>query len=139
MFTGIQSSEIDALADKLVPLIEKPLKRTDAWKYYTPWNVLHKCRNKDWQCWVAMTEKVDCVFITYISEFPTGYRSFVVYLVGGEKINTWLDAAWNTLKEYAKAMGCKEINWFGRKGWTRALESVEKAPIQKHLRFSVEL
>lgn len=140
MFTGIRSKEVPIYWDSLAKLIEKPLQRTDAGKYYTANDVLWKCVNKEWQCWVALSDTdIDCVFITYVASFPTGYRSFVVYLVGGSQIDKWLLEAWTTLKEYARASKCSEINGMGRKGWLRALKKVESEPIEEHIRFSVEL
>ena len=138
--TGLQRDEIPAYWDLLVPLIEKPLKRTGADKYYEPDDVLWKCISKAWQCWIAWSnDRIDCVFITYITEHPTGFRSFVVYLVGGSRIDSWLDNVWPTFKAYAKENGCGEINGLGRKGWLRKLKEVEDAPLEEHLRFSVRL
>lgn len=139
-FTGVMPEDISLYWDDLCRLIEKPLKKTDADKYYTPDDVLWKCVNKDWQCWISWHDKqIDCVFITFIQEYPTGYRSFVIYLVGGERINDWLSQAWSVFKDYAKANGCGEIVGMGREGWLRALKKVETNPIEPLLRFSVRL
>lgn len=139
-FTGIRSQDVRQYADLLAPLISKPLKRTDAGKYYSVQDVLDKCASAEWQCWIAWHGlTIDAVFVTYIAPFPTGFRSFVVYLVGGSNIDEWLDVAWVTFKAYAKQSGCGEINGLGRPGWTRALRRVEDKPIEKHLRFSVEI
>lgn len=139
-FTGIRSQDVGRYADLIAPLISKPLRRTDAGKYYSVQDVLNKCSSADWQCWIAWHEDtVDCVFVTYIAPFPTGFKSFVIYLVGGSNIDQWLAEAWATFKAYAKANGCGEINGLGRHGWTRALKRVESDPITEHLRFSVEI
>lgn len=139
-FTGFQINDIGMYWDELCELLEKPLKKTDAEKYYTPDDVLWKCIDKKWQCWVAWSEnKIDCVFITYITEYPTKYRSFVIYLVGGSKINDWLVTAWDAFKDYAKENFCGEINGMGRKGWLRKLKEVEENPLEEHMRFSVRL
>ena len=138
--TGLKSDEIPAYWDLLVPLFEKPLKRTGADKYYDADDVLWKCVNREWQCWIAWSnDRIDCAFATYIVEHPTGFRSFVVYLVGGSRIDTWLDQVWSTFKAYAKENNCSEINGLGRKGWLRKLKEVEDGPIDEHLRFSVRI
>lgn len=138
-FTGIPSHDVWRFRDQLAPLVEKPLKRTDAGRYHTVESVLEKCANADWQCWVAFSDNIDCVFVTYMTDFPTGMRSFVVYLVGGTNIDHWLVEAWGTFKEYAKQNGCGEVVGMGRKGWLRALEKVEGKPLETHIRFSVEI
>lgn len=139
-FTGLLSNQVPIYWDTLSNLLEKPLKKTGADKYYTADDVLWRCVNKDWQCWIAWHEdKIDCAFVTYITPYPTGFRSFVIYLVGGNKIDEWLSQAWNVFKDYAKANNCEEIVGMGRKGWLRELEKVEDAPLEPMLRFSVRI
>jgi hypothetical protein len=138
--TGLQPDEIPVYWDVLVPLVQKPLDRMGADKYYTADDVLWKCVGERWQCWIAWSnDKIDCCFITYVVEYPTGFRSFVIYLVGGSRIDSWLDLAWNTFKAYAKEKGCGEISGMGRHGWLRELKKVEPDPIEEHLRFSVRI
>jgi hypothetical protein len=139
MFTGLQADEISKFWDELVVLLDKPLKKTNARKHYSPEDALYKCMDRDWQCWVAFTTEIDCVFITYIETYPTGHKNLVIYLVGGSKIDSWLQEAWETFKDYANFHQCKQIVGMGRKGWLKMLKKVEDNDFEEHLTFSVEV
>lgn len=138
-FTGIPSNEIHFYWHDLCSLLRKPLHRTPAGRYYAPEDVLMKCMDKKWQCWVAWGEVIECVFITYLRDYPTGYKEFCIYLVGGQRIDEWLQIAWERFKMYAIENDCDEMVGFGRKGWLRKLKSVEPADFEQHLSFSVKV
>ena len=138
-FTGLDSEDIACHWDELCKLFEKPLKRTGADRLYEPDDVLWKCANYDWQCWAYIDSTIKCAFATYIEEYPTGAKNFVVYLVGGTDIDEWLNIAWPVFKEYAKAHGCDRLGGMGRKGWLRAIRRIENQPLHEDMMFSVEI
>ncbi|MCP4089615.1 MAG: hypothetical protein GY746_07460 [Gammaproteobacteria bacterium] len=139
--TGLSSDQIHHYADQLATLLVKPLERTGADKYYAPYDVLAKCVNREWQCWAACSEKdkIDCIFITAIIPFPTGYREFSISLVGGSNIDMWLPQAWGLFKDYAKTHQCDAMTGGGRKGWLKVLQSVEAGNFKRKLKFVVEI
>jgi hypothetical protein len=139
MLTGLDRADIADHWDELAELIAKPLKKTETEHLYTPDDVLWKCVETDWQCWASVSNKIDCVFITYITPYPTGYKTFTVYLVGGHRIHTWLEEAWNLFKAYAKHNNCSEIIGMGREGWLRVLPKVEENEFRERLTFSVRI
>ena len=136
-FIGIGAEEIPTLAGQLIPLIEKPLQKMDAAKYFTAEHVIEKCLSRDWQCWVAGQGRIDAIFITYIDMYPTGYKTLTIFLIGGEKMPQWFDMGWDILKRFGQAHGCKEIIGLGRKGWIRALK--DKGEINERLNFAVKI
>ena len=138
-FSGIIPEDIPKYWDELANLLEKPLAKTDSAKYYTPDDILWKCVNQDWQCWIAWSDKIDAVFTTYVSTYPTGYKTFTINFVGGEKMYEWLPTAWNTFKAFADENSCNEIVGLGRRGWLRALTKVEDSKFEEKLTFSVEI
>jgi hypothetical protein len=138
--TGLMPEQIIFYQDQLKELIEKPLKKTGD-EYYLPEHVIQKCITFEWQCWVACSEaeKIDCVFITYITVYPTGHKEFTVFLVGGEKIEQWLKQAWELFKKYAKAHQCKKIVCMGRKGWRRELIKIDSGKLEEQYAFTIEV
>lgn len=139
MFTGLLIEDINANWHELCELLKKPLEKTEATQYYTPEHVLWKCIDEKWQCWAAVTDQIDCVFITYVTTYPTGYKTFTIYLVGGSKIDTWLEEAWNTFKSFAKHHHCGELVGMGRKGWIKTLKKVESNELDEKFTFSVRI
>jgi len=139
--SGLLPEHIRSYQDQLINLIQKPLERTGADKYYSANDVLDNCIKQEWQCWVACSqaEIIDCVFITHITPHPTGYKEFTIYLVGGRNLGKWLPQAWGLFKRYAKAHGCKGMAGGGRKGWLRALKRVEHNEFEHQLNFTVEI
>ncbi len=123
--TGIPSHGLTLYWPKVEPLVKKALVKMDLSKYLTTTDVLLKCLNRDWQCWVSPDkENIDTVGITYIEAYPTGLNRLVIHLVGGESMDRWLVGGWETMKAYAKAHDCVEISIAGRKGWERVLQKV---------------
>lgn len=138
VFTGLDAKEIARDKERLEELLWLPLRRTEADKHYSPQHVLEKCSSYEWQCWVARCdEDIDCVFVTYISVYPTGLKVFNVYLVGGTNMVEWLATAWRTFKAYARHHGCAEIAGAGRQGWLRELKKVESGKFSTHLSWVV--
>jgi hypothetical protein len=134
---GLMPDQIIDYQDQLKALIEKPLKKFNG-KCYTPEHVIEKCLNFEWQCWVACSEKekIDCVFITFITVYPTGHKIFNIPYVGGSNIGKWFNQGWAVLKSYAKANNCNEIQGGRREGWMRMLSEEN---FEKRLIFSVEI
>jgi len=139
-FTGLPPNEIPKYWDEIEPLIRKPLKRTGGDKFYDTTDVMWKCINTDWQLWIAWnSEGIDAAITTYIEEYPSGYRTFTIYLVGGVYIERWLKTAWSILKAYAKQHKCNEIIGMGREGWPRKLKDVESGEFKPKFIWGIEV
>ena len=140
MIVGLEREAIAENWDQLVELLKLPLRRTDSGRCYTADDVLWKCVEGAWQCWVAKEgAEIEAIFITFIESYPTSYKTLTIYLVGGKGLRKWLRAAWAIAKVFAKSHGCQTITGLGREEWLQALQKVEKASFKRHLRFTVEI
>ncbi len=141
VISGLSADQIHHYADQLAALLMKPLERTGAAKYYAPYDVLAKCVNRDWQCWAACSEKdkIDCVFITYITKYPTGLGELSFYAVGGENMVQWLKGGWELFTDFAKSNDCTSISGLGRDGWGRVLERVAPGQVDTQALYRVEI
>ncbi len=121
MIEGIRSGMIPYYWDQLEPLIKRPLKRMGADKYYSLEDIRERLETAQWQCWAATSrpEVIDAAFVTFIEVYPTGYKEFCIYLVGGRGLSEWMDEAFKVANEYARHMGCSSVKGIGRVGWKR--------------------
>jgi hypothetical protein len=124
-FSGVPAEYIEGIWNQIEPLILKPLERLEVLHKVTPVHVKERLLVSDYQCWIAASEpdKIDACFITYIDVFPTGYKEFVIFLVGGKNLVGWSQIAGKTLMQFAKYHDCKTLRGLGRKGWMRAFEA----------------
>jgi hypothetical protein len=54
-----------------------------------------------------------------------------VVVLGGHKLNEWLDDVVSYLVMVAEGLGCNAITCYGRKGWARALKSNNFKPVSQ--------
>ena len=50
-------------------------------------------------------------------------KVLVLTWCGGKDVDTWLEDGLATVERYAKDIGCSHLEIFGRKGWSRKLNS----------------
>ena len=75
------------------------------------------------QLWVAFEgEDFKSAVITNIVSYPQ-CRSLCIGFCGGQELETWVTPMLDTLKRYAKDMGCDSIEVFGRPGWSKILKN----------------
>lgn len=60
-----------------------------------------------------------------------------VPLLAGDNMANWLEPLIRQLTLYAKSSGCKYVDAFGRKGWTRQLEQFGFKPYSYDVRLTV--
>lgn len=120
-FLGVTGDMIGTAWPVVEPMIQKPLTKTGADKYFSTRDIKKLIKSHNMQLWVAVVDdKPVAAFVTQIIEYPK-CKVFDVFLVGGEKMRDWINEAWETLKQYGKECHCKGIRGFGREGWVRAL------------------
>ena len=120
-FTGIRSYEIDDFWTGIEPLIQKPLNYSRAADNFHTKDILEGIKAKRMQCWAVMDKGPIAVLITEFTYYPKR-TCFDVFLVGGSRMDEWIDKVWLVLKAYAKENDCQAIRGFGRKGWVRKLK-----------------
>ena len=75
------------------------------------------------QLWIAFDdENLYAVAITEILVFPRIKVASIV-MIAGWSYETWEPAAFDMIKRWAKAKGCKRLEVRGRPGWKRRLQS----------------
>lgn len=78
----------------------------------------------------------DAVAITSISRLPK-FSVLDISLLAGDRIDLWLDDLVIAFTNYAEAAGCKYVDGFGRKGWTKKLEAYGFKPYSYDVRLEV--
>lgn len=71
--------------------------------------------------WVVLSDKTPMAFYTTrISDYPNR-RAMVIDWLGGSDMESWLDAAVETMEDHARANRCAHLEFCGRFGWKRVL------------------
>jgi len=136
---GIQSQDIDLMWSHIEPLIKKPLERMGDIERYTTDVIRERLNNCELQCWAAIgpNNEILCVFITRITEYPTGYKDLTIWLVGGKGLKYWITEAWSLFVEFGKYHKCGRIVTCGRPGWNKLIGKM--ADIEETTGFTAEL
>tara|TARA_R110000822_G_scaffold17434_3_gene58753 strand:- start:1555 stop:1887 length:333 start_codon:yes stop_codon:yes gene_type:complete len=72
-------------------------------------------------------EQYKSAAITTQEVYPTGLKSCVVRVAGGE-LKTFVYGL-DLMTEYAKITGCNMIEIYGREGWAKALKGFDKSHV----------
>ena len=67
---------------------------------------------------VVDREKIVAACVTEVVDYPQ-FRKLRAVLLGGENVHLWIERLIEKLNEGAKAVGAKEIEAGGRRGWVR--------------------
>lgn len=59
--------------------------------------------------------------VTTVTDYPSK-KFLTILMVGGSKMNLWIEEADNILTKWANDCGCSGIEGYGRLGWKRVLE-----------------
>jgi hypothetical protein len=78
----------------------------------------------------------DAVAITSVSRLPK-FAVLDISLLAGDRIDLWLNDLVIAFSNYAKTVGCKYIDGFGRRGWTKKLEAYGFKPYSYDVRLEV--
>lgn len=120
--SGALSRE-DAL--KVWPLVEPMVKRvTDRDRGRSSPETLRKLIEEE-KAVLWAHDGLDLVWITSIEKHLTGKKSCLVIACAGEGLDTCKEEI-ERVAEYAKFMGCDQLQIYGREGWLKALDGFEK-------------
>jgi deoxyxylulose-5-phosphate synthase len=123
----IQLSNTDIMQfwNVLEPAISKALATSEgeANTYY----YLNKFSNNDYQCWVVLNEDNDVVNVstTRINTYPE-HKSLHILTTTSVGVGKWKEykEAHHAIEQYAREQGCKRIEMYGRKGWSKVLNKL---------------
>jgi len=118
MLRQIETSHIASLDDpfwvvwrRVKPMVAKALGRADE---YSLGDVLHYVNTGKWQLW----QGDNSVAFTRIASYPE-HSACIIVLSAGD-LNE-IKALEPGICTWAKRMGCKYVEIFGRRGWQKAL------------------
>ncbi len=90
---------------------------------------------ENYQCWIVLNEEevIINVSITKINYYATHKSLHLITTTGinGGRWDTYKEAH-HTIEDYARSKGCRRIEMYGRKGWSRVLNKLEGAQNEKY-------
>lgn len=122
---GIPADEINALWPRIEPLVARALK-------YSPDYTLEEVNRSlraQWRQLFATWPEMDTICITAIEKRPA-CKVLVIWWKAGKLHEDWRDFLKAT-EGWGRFMGCRMIEFRGRKGWERLLPDYEVASIYR--------
>lgn len=113
------------------PMLQRALDRFDYGSDSD--DILMDIINGGRQLWLISE---DAIAITSVSVLPK-FSVLDISLLAGDRIDLWLGDIVIAFNNYAEAIGCKYIDGFGRKGWTKKLEAYGFKPYSYDVRLEV--
>jgi len=83
---------------------------------YSSEDILTRIQMREMQLWVVGDYVAAAV--TQIQKHP-GHTTLLVVALGGSGLTDWFDELMDDLEGYARDIGCKYIEEFGRDGWEK--------------------
>lgn len=77
-----------------------------------------------WMVWAPQQERVLCTFVVELIEYPSGWKTARVVLLGGGSLESWRHLL-GDVEAWARAEGCHAVEIVGRKGWQRVFPDYE--------------
>lgn len=113
--TGIHPNDISKFWGSIENAIIQGDKKAEFIERYPLDYIQRQLENADWQVYIH--DKT--LFLTCITVYPSGFKSLDILLVVGDDMKLWSESVWNAFKRWAKDLRCKEIDFQGRKGWSK--------------------
>lgn len=96
-------------------MLQRALERDGG---YTALDVFQGVINGTFQMWIAGDYL--SVTVTRIQVFPQ-YKALQICWTAGDEMDQWLDPLLDVLETYARELGCREVEAYGRPGWKKAV------------------
>lgn len=133
MIRLVPSQDLPKVWPQAVPQIERILERFDYGSSTD--DILINLMTGTRQLWEV--NGGEGYAITRINNLPQ-FSVLDVSLLAGHNMGDWLEPLIDQLHMYAKALGCKYMDGFGRKGWTRKLEKYGFRPYSYDVRLEID-
>jgi len=99
------------------------------------YHYLSKFSNNTYQCWAVINaeEEIINITVTKINHYDT-HKSLHLLVTTSVGHNKWEEykEAHHAIEEYARTHGCKRIEMYGRKGWSRVLNKLTGSQNEKY-------
>ncbi len=115
----ITPESIDEVWDQVAPLLKPAVDLHDGYYMRDVYNELRSGRQMLWV--YAIGREIKAAIVVEVLQYPRK-RSVMVVFAGGALMVEWLEY-FETLKQYARAVGAKDIEVIGRCGWARVLKA----------------
>lgn len=113
--TGVPRDALYALWPKLWPLLAPAYARS---KEQT--DILAGVLSKELQLWAVFDKSIPIAgIVTRLRVATSGHRDLRIWLVGGERMSSWLPDFLSKASPWARSEGCTVITGSGRRGWAR--------------------
>ncbi len=132
MIRILGKAEIAEHWETIEPLLARVLDRFDYGSNAS--DLLLDFMNEERQLWSI--NDLDAIAVTQISKLPR-FSVLDVPLMAGSGMKEWMDDLVQTLREHAREQGCKYMDGFGRKGWTKRLHRYGFKPYSYDVRLEV--
>jgi hypothetical protein len=100
-----------------------------------PYHYLNKFSNNTYQCWAVIgnTEEIVNITVTKVNHYDThkSLHLLITTSVGDSKWEEYKEAH-HAIEQYARKQGCKRIEMYGRKGWSRVLDKLTGSKNEKY-------
>lgn len=131
MIRAIEPEQVPAEWGRAGPMIQRALDRFDYGESSD--DVLLSLMRGERELWMCGD---DAAVILQVCRLPQ-FQVLDIPLMAGDNMDAWLPDLVSQLTRYAKAIGCKYIDGFGRKGWTRKLQEFGFEPYSYDVRLKV--
>lgn len=115
-----------ALTDVMYPLVEHHFERVIE---KAPNEISHETIKANLtsgnQMLITMSDGSEVVAAAVVNKyvFETGYSVLIIPILGGSRMDEWLDRFIDMTQAIARDLGCAEVRAIGREGWERKLHS----------------
>lgn len=119
---GVQSAEVEAVWEKVKPLIEDALQYDGGFTNIE--RIKERLLSSEEQLWVIHVDgELDAVCITCINHYAE-FTALDIPIFSGGKPHFWMEALYDVFSRFAKENGCSKIISIARVGWKPLLKSI---------------
>jgi hypothetical protein len=127
-FFQLPPDTIDALWPAIRPRIVSGVERSSG--RLTEKDAFDLLTSGKWQCWTYWEgPKCMAVVITRLNIESSGIKTLEAIMASGDNRDRWQRIAVDTLKNFAKAEGCKLFELIARPGWERVFTEFKKTHV----------
>jgi hypothetical protein len=73
--------------------------------------------------WDSAASQVLACLVARVDVHPTGVKVLSFPAMGGQDLATWINIAWDGIRQFAKGQECHQIEFRGRPGWSKILSA----------------
>jgi len=118
----VPADHVDAVWDSVKGFLIPAVRVTGG--RYMLFDVYAATKSGDMQLWIAFDDERDILGceVTRVTDYPSR-RVLTSLFTGGRNIRLWKDPMMGVLVRWAEDNQCTAIEGYGRKGWSKMLDS----------------